>query len=68
MSSYASQLHEEQQAVDRAYGRLDDLRAEMWQRLDTVRAAGSHGIPHATQRTRLLCHNVRKPPHAIAQR
>ena len=64
MSSYASQLHEEQQAVDRAYGRLDDLRAEMWQRLDTVRAAGSH----ATQRTRLLCHNVRKPPHAIAQR
>ena len=40
MSSYASQLHEEQQAVDRAYGRLDDLRAEMWQRLDTVRAAG----------------------------
>ena len=26
MSSYASQLHEEQQAVDRAYGRLDDLR------------------------------------------
>ncbi|KFI93363.1 ATP-dependent DNA helicase [Bifidobacterium saguini DSM 23967] len=49
MSSYASQLHEEQQAVDRAYGRLDDLRAEMWQRLDTVRAAGSHGSP--TQRT-----------------
>ncbi|NMM97758.1 HelD family protein [Bifidobacterium olomucense] len=49
MSSYASQLHEEQQAVDRAYGRLDDLRAEMWQRLNTVRAAGSHGSP--TQRT-----------------
>ena len=49
MSSYASQLHEEQQAVDRAYGRLDDLRAEMWQRLDTVRAAGSHGSP--TQRS-----------------
>lgn len=49
MSSYASQLHEEQQAVDRAYGRLDDLRAEMWHRLDTVRAAGSHGSP--TQRT-----------------
>lgn len=49
MSSYASQLHEEQQAVDRAYGRLDDLRAEMWQRLSTVRAAGSHGSP--TQRT-----------------
>ena len=45
MSSYASQLHEEQQAVDRAYGGLDDLRAEMWQRLDTVRAAGSHGSP-----------------------
>ena len=40
---------EEQQAVDRAYGRLDDLRAEMWQRLSTVRAAGSHGSP--TQRT-----------------
>ena len=49
MSSYASQLHEEQRAVNRAYGRLDDLRAEMWQRLDTVRAAGSHGSP--TQRT-----------------
>ena len=49
MSSYASQMHEEQQAVDRAYGRLDDLRAEMWQRLDTVRAAGSHGSP--TQRS-----------------
>lgn len=49
MSSYASQLHEEQQAVNRAYGRLDDLRAEMWQRLDTVRAAGSHGSP--TQRS-----------------
>ena len=49
MSSYASQLHEEQQAVDRAYGRLDDLRAEMWQRLDTVLAAGSHGSP--TQRS-----------------
>lgn len=49
MSSYASQLHEEQQAVDRAYGRLDDLRVEMWQRLSTVRAAGSHGSP--TQRT-----------------
>lgn len=49
MSSYASQLHEEQQTVDRAYGRLDDLRAEMWQRLSTVRAAGSHGSP--TQRT-----------------
>ncbi|NMM92943.1 HelD family protein [Bifidobacterium oedipodis] len=49
MSSYAEQLREEQQAVDRAYGRLDDLRAQMWQRLDTVRAAGSHGSP--TQRT-----------------
>ena len=49
MSNYAEQLREEQQAVDRAYGRLDDLRAQMWQRLDTVRAAGSHGSP--TQRT-----------------
>jgi DNA helicase IV len=47
MSSYASQLHEEQQAVDCAYGRLDDLRTEMWQRLDTVRAAGAHGSPTA---------------------
>lgn len=49
MSSYSSQLHEEQQAVDRAYARLDDLRDETKRRLDTVRAAGSHGSP--TQRT-----------------
>ncbi|KAA8819687.1 ATP-dependent DNA helicase [Bifidobacterium rousetti] len=49
MSSYASQLEEEQRAVSRAYDRLDALRAEARQRLDTVRAAGSHGSP--TQRT-----------------
>ena len=49
MSEYAAQIHEEQQAVDRAYGRLDALRAQVRSRLDTVRAAGSHGSP--TQRT-----------------
>ena len=49
MSSYSTQLREEQQAVSRAYGRLDDLRAQARARLDTVRAAGSHGSP--TQRT-----------------
>lgn len=49
MSSYSSQLHEEQQAVDLAYARLDDLREQTKNRLDAVRAAGSHGSP--TQRT-----------------
>lgn len=49
MSSYSSQLHEEQTAVDRAYGRLDELRTQVRTRLDAVRAAGSHGSP--TQRT-----------------
>ena len=49
MSTYASQLEEEQRAVTRAYNRLDALRAETKQRLDAVRAAGSHGSP--TQRT-----------------
>lgn len=49
MSTYSSQLHQEQQAVNRAYGRLDDLRAEARERLDAVRAMGSHGSP--TQRT-----------------
>ena len=49
MSSYASQLEEEQRAVTRAYDRLDALRAEAWDRLHAVRAAGSHGSP--TQRT-----------------
>ena len=49
MSTYSSQLSEEQRAVDRAYGRLDDLRNTIRTRLDTVRAAGSHGSP--TQRT-----------------
>ena len=39
----------EQQAVSRAYDRLDALRAQVRARLDTVRAAGSHGSP--TQRT-----------------
>lgn len=49
MSSYSSQLHEEQQAVSRAYHRLDAIREQTRQRLDAVRAAGSHGSP--TQRT-----------------
>ena len=49
MSGYASQLSEEQESVDRAYGRLDDLRAQARERLSAVRAAGSHGSP--TQRT-----------------
>lgn len=49
MSTYSSQLSEEQQAVDRAYGRLDDLRTTIRTRLDAVRKAGSHGSP--TQRT-----------------
>ncbi|BDR53280.1 DNA helicase [Bombiscardovia nodaiensis] len=49
MSTYSSQLHEEQGAVDRAYGRLDSLRTQTKSRLDAVRAAGSHGSP--TQRT-----------------
>ncbi|MBW3091892.1 AAA family ATPase [Bifidobacterium sp. 82T10] len=49
MSGYSSQIQEEQRAVDRAYGRLDALRAQVKARLDTVRAAGSHGSP--TQRT-----------------
>lgn len=49
MSTYSSQVNEEQQAVDRAYQRLDDLRADVRTRLDNVRAAGSHGSP--TQRT-----------------
>lgn len=49
MSSYSSQLHEEQQMVDRAYSRLDALRSQTKNRLSTVRAAGSHGSP--TQRT-----------------
>lgn len=49
MSGYASQLRQEQQVVDRAYGRLDQMRAQVRERLDAVRAAGSHGSP--TQRT-----------------
>ncbi|RBP98554.1 ATP-dependent DNA helicase [Bifidobacterium aemilianum] len=49
MSKYSAQLLEEQAAVDRAYGRLDSLRTQIKSRLDTVRAAGSHGSP--TQRT-----------------
>lgn len=49
MSTYSSQLSEEQHAVDHAYGRLDDLRNNIRTRLDAVRAAGSHGSP--TQRT-----------------
>lgn len=49
MSDYSAQIREEQQAVDRAYGRLDLLRAQLRSRLDKVRAAGSHGSP--TQRT-----------------
>ncbi|NEG95958.1 AAA family ATPase [Bifidobacterium sp. SMB2] len=49
MSNYSSQLRDEQHAVDRAYGRLDELRTQAWKRLERVRAAGSHGSP--TQRT-----------------
>ncbi|KFI69212.1 HelD family protein [Bifidobacterium magnum] len=49
MSSYSAQIREEQHAVDRAYGRLDALRAQTRSRLSEVRAAGSHGSP--TQRT-----------------
>jgi DNA helicase IV len=49
MSRYSSQIHEEQQAVTRAYTRLDALRENTRQRLDAVRAAGSHGSP--TMRT-----------------
>ncbi|WEV69795.1 AAA family ATPase [Bifidobacterium sp. ESL0775] len=49
MSSYSSQIGDEQHAVDRAYGRLDSLRAQTRERLDTVRAAGAHGSP--TMRT-----------------
>ncbi|WP_314686814.1 ATP-dependent DNA helicase [uncultured Bifidobacterium sp.] len=49
MSSYSTQLHEEQQVVTRLYERLDDLRSSTRLRLDAVRAAGSHGSP--TQRT-----------------
>jgi len=45
MSTYASQLEEEQRAVSRAYNRLDALREETKHRLDAVRAAGSHGSP-----------------------
>ena len=49
MSEYASQIRAEQRQVDRAYGRLDDLRAQVRDRLDAVRARGAHGSP--TQRT-----------------
>lgn len=49
MSSYSSQINEEQQAVSGCYDRLDALRAQARERLDAVRAAGSHGSP--TQRT-----------------
>lgn len=49
MSSYSSQIDEEQHAVDRAYQRLDSLRTQTRSRLDTVRAAGAHGSP--TMRT-----------------
>lgn len=49
MSTYSDQIQEEQQSVTRAYTRLDDLRAQARERLDAVRAAGSHGSP--TQRT-----------------
>ncbi|KAB7789797.1 HelD family protein [Bifidobacterium leontopitheci] len=49
MSGFSSQLQEEQHEVDRAYARLDAMRAQTRSRLDAVRAAGSHGSP--TQRT-----------------
>ncbi|KAB5605973.1 HelD family protein [Bifidobacterium jacchi] len=49
MSSYSSQIQEEQQAVDRSYARLDEMRAINRSRLDAVRATGAHGSP--TMRT-----------------
>lgn len=49
MSTYSSQISEEQDNVNRAYARLDDLRKDARTRLDAIRAAGSHGSP--TQRT-----------------
>ncbi|WP_129861280.1 HelD family protein [Bifidobacterium pseudolongum] len=49
MSQYSAQLQEEQRMTDRAYARLDALRAQARERLSDVRAAGSHGSP--TQRT-----------------
>ena len=49
MSTYSSQISEEQGNVNRAYERLDDLRKDARTRLDAIRAAGSHGSP--TQRT-----------------
>lgn len=49
MSSYSSQIDDEQHEVDRAYGRLDSLREQTRTRLDAVRAAGAHGSP--TMRT-----------------
>ena len=36
MTTYSSQLHEEQQAVTRAYNRLDALRDQARQRLANV--------------------------------
>lgn len=49
MSNYSAQVREEQRMVDRAYSRLDELRAQTRERLDAVRAAGAHGSP--TQRS-----------------
>lgn len=47
MTNYASQIREEQKTVDRAYNRLDALRAQNRSRLDAVRLAGAHGSPTA---------------------
>ncbi|KAA8832107.1 HelD family protein [Bifidobacterium tissieri] len=48
MSNYSSQLRDEQQMVDRVYGRLDEMRKQTKDSLDKVRATGAHGSP--TQR------------------
>lgn len=49
MTEYSRQIQEEQKVVDHAYKRLDDLRAQIRERLDSVRARGGHGSP--TQRS-----------------
>ena len=49
VSDYSDQIQQEQEVVDRAYQRLDDLRSQIKGRLDSVRARGGHGSP--TQRS-----------------
>ena len=51
MSTYSSQISEEQDNVNRAYARLDDLRKDARTRLDAIRAAGSHGAPTSSRGT-----------------